>query len=93
MFEVMEVSNSNDLNNQFTNVDNNQYFIDFASANSDEVWAQILGSKQSITTLNVSLSSMQKMLKSAYTVTITPQATFDAMIVFQTVTPSTILSE
>ena len=92
-FEVMEVSNSNDLNNQFTNVDNNQYFIDFASANSDEVWAQILGSKQSITTLNVSLSSMQKMLKSAYTVTITPQATFDAMIVFQTVTPSTILSE
>ena len=89
----MEVRNSNDLNNQLTNVDNNQYFIDFASANSDEVWAQILGSKQSITTLNVSLSGMQKMLKSAYTVTITPQDIFDSMIVFQSVTPSTILSE
>lgn len=92
-FEVMEVSNSNDLNNQLTSADNNQYFIDFASATSDEVWEQILGGEQSITTLNVSLSSMQKMLKSAYTVTITPKATFDGMIVFQAVTPSTILSE
>ena len=92
-FEVLEVSNSNDLNNQFSNADNGQYFIDFASATSDEVWKQILSSKQSITTLNVSLSGMQKMLKSAYTVTITPQDIFDSMIVFQSVTPSTILSE
>lgn len=72
-FAVLEVSNSNDLNNQFSNADNGQYFIDFASATSDEVWEQILSSEQSITTLNVSLSGMQKMLKSAYTVTITPQ--------------------
>lgn len=92
-FEVLEVSNSNDLNNQFSNADNGQYFIDFASATSDEVWEQIQSSKQSITTLNVSLSGMQKMLKSAYTVTITPQDIFDSMIVFQSVTPSTILSE
>lgn len=89
----MEVSNSNDLNNQSSNADNGQYFIDFASATSDEVWEQILSSEQSITTLNVSLSGMQKMLKSAYTVTITPQDIFDSMIVFQSVTPSTILSE
>lgn len=92
-FEVVEVSNSNDLNNQLTNADHNPYFIDFASAASDEVWEQILGGKQSITTLNVSLSGMQKMLKFAYTVTITPQDTFDSMIVFQAVTPSTLLSE
>lgn len=92
-FEVMEVSNSNDLNKQLTRVDKNQYFVDFACASSDEVWEQILGSKQSITTLNVSLSSMQKMLRSAYTVMIIPQDIFDAMIVFESVTPSTILSE
>lgn len=92
-FEVVEVSNSNDLNNQFSGEDSSQYFIDFATAISDETWGQILSSEQSITTLNVSLSGMQKMLKSAYTVTITPKATFDGMIVFQSVTPSTILSE
>lgn len=92
-FEVVEVSNSNDLNNQFSGEDSSQYFIDFATAISDETWGQILSSEQSITTLNVSLSGMQKMLKSAYTVTIIPKATFDGMIVFQSVTPSTILSE
>lgn len=91
--QIMEVSNSNDLNNQFLNADNGQYFIDFASATSDKTWEQILSREQAITTLNVSLSSMQKMLKSAYTVTITPQDTFDSMIIFQSVTPSTILSE
>ena len=92
-FEVVEVSNSNDLNHQFPNADNGPYFIDFTSAASDEAWEQILSSEQSITALNVSLSGMQKMLKSAYTVTVTPQDTFDGMIVFQSVTPSTILSE
>lgn len=59
-FEVVEVSNSNDLNNQLPGADSGQYFIDFATAASDETWEQILSSKQSITTLNVSLSRMQK---------------------------------
>lgn len=92
-FEVVEVSNSNDLNNQFSGEDSGPYFIDFASATSDETWKQILSSKQSITTLNVGLSGTQKMLKAAYTVTITPQETYDGMIVFQAVTPTTLLSE
>ncbi|MDE7403820.1 MAG: erythromycin esterase family protein, partial [Lachnospiraceae bacterium] len=90
-FEVVEVSNSNDLNSQLVDADNNQYFIDFISAQSDETWKQILSSEQTITTLNVSLSGMQKMLKLAYTTTIIPQSTFDSMIVFHTVTPSTII--
>ena len=93
-FEVMEVSNANDLNSQFSDGDSGQYyFIDFASASSDEVWEQILSEKQSITTLNVSLSGMEKLLKAAYTVNITPQDTFDGMIVFHSVTPSTILDK
>ena len=93
-FEVMEVSNANDLNSQFSDEDSGQYyFIDFASASSDEAWGQILSEKQSITTLNVSLSGMEKLLKAAYTVSITPQDTFDGMIVFHSVTPSTILDK
>ena len=88
----MEVSNANDLNRQFSNEDSGRYyFIDFASASSDEVWGQILSEKQSITTLNVSLSGMEKLLKAAYTVKITPRDTFDGMIIFDSVTPSTLL--
>lgn len=90
-FEVVEVSNSNELNSQLVGADSNQYFIDFTSAQSDETWKQILSSEQTITTLNVGLSGMLKMLKSAYTTTIIPQSTFDGMIVFHTVTPSTII--
>lgn len=90
-FEVVEVSNANDLNGQLVDPDSGQYFIDFASAQSDETWNQILSSEQTITTLNVSLSGMQKMLKMAYTTTVIPQSTFDGMIVFRTVTPSTII--
>ncbi len=91
-FEVVEVTNANDLNSQLVDSDANQYFIDFVSAQSDETWNQILSSKQTLTTLNVSLSGMQKMIKSAYTTTIIPQSTFDGMIVFRSVTPSTIIN-
>lgn len=90
-FEVVEVSNSNDLNSQLVDAGSNQYFIDFASAQSDETWKQILNSEQTFTTLNVSLSGMLKMVKAAYTTTIIPQSTYDGMIVFHTVTPSTII--
>lgn len=80
-FEIVEVSNSNDLNAQFPGTGSGQYFIDFASAASDEAWRQILNSEQTITTLNVSLSGMQKMIKYAYTITVIPQEIFDGMIV------------
>lgn len=92
-FEIMEVNNSNYLNHQLDGTDNSQYFIDFASAALDDTWKEILSSKQTITTLNVGLSRMLKMVKSAYTVAFTPQETFDGMIIFQSVTPSTIMSE
>ncbi|MDE7332114.1 MAG: erythromycin esterase family protein [Lachnospiraceae bacterium] len=91
-FEVLEVSNANDLNNQFTHADSGRFFIDFTSPALDETWKQILSSEQTITTLNVGLPSALKMLKSAYTITVVPQDTFDGMIVFQAVTPSTILT-
>lgn len=90
-FEVVKVSNSNDLNAQLNNSEDHFYYIDFASAAHDETWNKIAESKQAITTLNVGLSGIQRKMKSAYTVKIIPQTTFDGMIVFQTVTPTTLL--
>ncbi|MDE7244059.1 MAG: erythromycin esterase family protein [Oscillospiraceae bacterium] len=90
-FEVVEVRNSNDLNGQLVHADSDQYFIDFASVKSDESWSQIISSKQTVTTLNVGLSSMLKVLKFFYTTTFIPQSTFDGMIVFRTVTPTTLI--
>ena len=79
------------MNGQFEHSDNNQYFIDFASAAADETWGQILNSEQTITTLNVTLSGMQKRMRSAYTTTIIPEKTFDGMIIFSRVSPTSII--
>lgn len=92
-FETMEVSNSNDLNHQLSGAEGASYFIDFAAAASDKTWKQIMSSEQSITTLNVGLSGIQKMLKAAYTAKIIPKDSFDGMIVFRAVTPSSLLGE
>lgn len=90
-FDVVRVSNQNELNGQFKNMEKNQFFIDFSEAVTDAAWCEILSSKQTITTLNVSLSGIQKLMKSAYTTTIVPDEAFDGMIVFQSVSPTTLI--
>lgn len=89
-FDVVEVSNQNELNCQFENMEDNQYFIDFSKV-VDTTWSDILSSEQTIITLNVSLSGMQKMIKAAYTTTIVPNETFDGMIIFRTVSPTELI--
>ena len=90
-FEIVEVSNQNDLNSQFEHSDTNQYFIDFDLASSDDIWKQIANSSQKVTTLNVSLTEWQKLISSAYTTTIIPESTYDSMIIFYSVSPTTLL--
>jgi len=90
-FSVMKVKNRNELNNQLDHMGNEFYYIDFLKAANDENWNRILEGKQTITTLNVGISSWQKILKYFYTTTIVPSDTFNGMIVFKKVTPSTLL--
>lgn len=90
-FEVVKVSNENELNCLLDNSDQEMFFVDFANATADEAWNKMLNSEQTITTLNVSLSGMQKMMKFAYTTKIVPEKIFDGMIVFKKVSPTTII--
>lgn len=90
-FSVMEVKNRNELNNRLDHMDNDFYYMDFLKAADEENWNQIIEGKQTITTLNVGISSWQKIMKFFYTTTIIPRDTFDGMIVFKEVTPSTLL--
>lgn len=89
-FNVVKVSNKNDLNTQFEGPDDKAYFIDFSKATADQTWKEIVSSEQRVTTLNVSLSGFQKLLKFFYTTTFVPNQMFDGMIVFQEVSPMTI---
>ncbi len=88
-FEIIKVTNTNHFNAQLSDNDA-PYFIDFDTAKSDSNWQHIITSEQSLTTLNVGLSPFLRFFKPAYTITMTPEAAFDAMLVFHSVTPTTL---
>lgn len=92
-FSVMEVTNQNRLNSQLEHMDDNVYYIDFAETADDERWREVLKSKQTITTLNVGIAGWQKLIKTFYTTSIVPENTFDGMLVFQSVSPTTLIGE
>lgn len=56
------------INKEFTyqKFKNRFYYINFSKAIEDENWKKILSTKKKITTLNVVISSWQKILKFLY---------------------------
>lgn len=90
-FEVMEVTNKNDLNGLVNSESGEYYFVDFLKVQSNEEWIEIINEEQKLTTLNVGIASWQKMLKFFYTTSIVPFESYDGMIVFKDVHPTTIL--
>lgn len=88
-FSVMEVANQNELNQQCNNIDEGFYYIDFSEV-TDEQTQNIISGRQRITTLNVGIAHWQKLLKMFYTTTVVPQESFDGMIVFKKVSPTTL---
>lgn len=88
-FDVMKVSNSNDLNSQLDPTA--YYYLDFSRADTD-AWKEILSKEQRITALNVGIAEWQKLSKGFYTAVIVPKDTFDGMIVFGQVSPTAIIT-
>lgn len=88
-FSVMEVTNQNELNRQCKGIADGYYYIDFSKV-TDEETMNIISGKQRITTLNVGIAQWQKLLKMFYTTTVVPEETFDGMIVFDKVVPTTL---
>lgn len=91
-FSVMEVSNRNVLNSQLENMDSNLYYVDFSKATQNAEWQNTLSSKQKITALNVGIAQWQKASDKFYTTSVVPEDTFDGMIVFKDVSPTTLCS-
>lgn len=89
-FRVVEVTNENQFNTQ--TISQGKYYLNFSDEviANDEIWQQIINKKQSFTTLNVGLSDLQTKSKAFYTTSIVPSNTYDAMIIFDKVTPTKI---
>ena len=90
-FAVREVSNRNLLNGQLDGMDSDYYYVDFAAVLEDEGWQKIAGEKQKLVTLNVGISEGQLKSPMYYTASVVPKETFDGMIVFRKVSPTTLL--
>lgn len=86
-FDEKNVENKNDLNALAAKTENGRYYIDLAAASKDSRWQKILSKKQRLTTLNVGSITFLKMF---CTSKIVPLDTFDAMIVYDTVAPTTM---
>lgn len=93
-FTVREVSNENLLNGLLDDMDSDYYYVDFAAAAAAaaEGWQELSGEKQKLVTLNVGLSEGQLRSPMYYTAAVVPKDTFDGMIVFRKVSPTTLLS-
>jgi erythromycin esterase len=86
-FEEKKVQNSNDLNALAAGNNGNYYYVDFSTAEEDNDWNEILSKKQSITSLNVGGPTI---IKAFYTTEIIPIDTFDGMIIYDKVSPTTL---
>ncbi|MDE6622237.1 MAG: erythromycin esterase family protein [Lachnospiraceae bacterium] len=86
-FEELRVENQNFLNALTGELAQNYYYIDFSAASADDRWSKIISDKQRITSLNVTAMTATKAF---YTTKIIPKDTFDGMIVFSEVSPTTL---
>lgn len=86
-FKEVTVKNNNDLNALAGSVEGTRYYVNLKKASSFDGWDALLSGRQRITSLNVGSLTLLKMF---YTTKIVPNETFDGMIVFERVGPTTL---
>lgn len=86
-FTETTAKNKNDLNALAGSIEGARYYIDLQEASFCDGWDKILSGTQRITSLNVGSLTLLKMF---YTTKIIPCETFDGMIIFDQVGPTTV---
>lgn len=86
-FQAVTVKNKNDLNTIAGSVEGARYYIDLQNASAFDSWQKLLSGNQRITSLNVGSILLLKLF---YTSKIVPNETFDGMIIFDQVGPTTL---
>ncbi len=85
-FKELKVENRNVLNALAEDLEGKRYYVDFDAVAGSDGWSEIIAKEQRVTTLNVSAVTL---LKAFYTTKIIPNETFDGMIIFEEVSPTT----
>ena len=69
----------------------NMYFIDIKKVSEDKDWEKLMNGQLRMTSLNVGIAEWQKLMKNTYTSLITPSASYNALILFNEVHPTTLI--
>lgn len=90
-YKVFTVKNENALTAQLASIEENFYYLDFSRVSQDSAWRAVLEAPQRMMGLNVSFSAWQSLLKMTHTLSVVPQDSYNAVIVFKTTAPTQLL--
>lgn len=85
-----KVKNNNELVDAFREVDSNIFFVDFEKASESEELADILSKEQKMANIGDDFRAWYKFLKMFYTIEMTPNEAYDAMIIVKKATPTEV---
>ena len=88
-FTVRTVENTNELASLVSKTENNMVY--FETKSEEASWEKLMNTPIRMTSLNVGIAEWQKLIKTAYTTVVTPSASYNALILFHEVHPTTLL--
>ncbi|WBW96287.1 erythromycin esterase family protein [Oceanirhabdus sp. W0125-5] len=84
-------NNTNDLIKMYEEIDKEISFLDIRRAEENKELKKLLSSKQSMGNIGDEFSSMSKVIKSGYTISMIPKDAYNAIIFVKNATPTTML--
>ena len=90
-FTVRTVENINAISKAIDGAKSNMHFIDIKKVSEDKDWEKLMNGQLRMTSLNVGIAEWQKLMKNTYTSLITPSASYNALILFNEVHPTTLI--
>ncbi len=91
--KTFTIKKSNSLVDQFINLPENEYFMDFKKAKTNPDLKKIIEEKQPMGNVGAEFNSWQKIFKKFYTLNMVPSKAYDGIIVVKKATATEKLKD
>lgn len=91
-FEVLNARNETELTKIFEQVNQDFYYIDIMTVSEDKLWKELLEENIAMSGFNISVLESQLSNKMFYTLNMIPIKSYNALLVFKNVNPSSIIN-
>ncbi|WP_421663962.1 erythromycin esterase family protein [Lysinibacillus telephonicus] len=89
--QIHTVENHNDLVDAFSEVELNEFFVDFEKASESEELLDIISREQKMSNIGDDFRSWYKFLKTFYTIEMTPNEAYNGIIIVKKATPTNVV--